>query len=50
MSDGLHEAAPLPLNSSGIARIRHWLRTVLGLDRPWDLPYWRDSGAAPQVL
>src|ERR1700758_2899807 len=33
MSDGLHEFAPLPLNSSGIVRIRHWLRTVLGLDR-----------------
>ena len=33
MSDGLHEIVPLPLNSSGIARIRHWLRTVLGLDR-----------------
>ena len=30
MSDGLHELGPLP---SGIARIRHWLRTVLGLDR-----------------
>ena len=23
----------LPLDSSGMARIRHWLRTVLGLDR-----------------
>ncbi len=33
MSDGLREFAPLPLNSSGIGRIRHWLRTVLGLDR-----------------
>jgi hypothetical protein len=33
MSDDLHEVAPLPLNSSGIARLRHWLRTVLGLDR-----------------
>jgi hypothetical protein len=33
MSDGLHELGSLPLNSPGIARIRHWLRTVLGLDR-----------------
>ena len=33
MSDGLHQVAPLPLNSSRIARVRHWLRTVLGLDR-----------------
>ena len=33
MSDGLHDVAPLPLNSSGIGRIRLWLRTVLGLDR-----------------
>ena len=33
MSDGLHELGSLPLNSYGIARIRHWLRTVLGLDR-----------------
>src|ERR1700686_3929347 len=33
MSDGLHEVTPLPLNSSGIARVRHWSRHVLGLDR-----------------
>jgi hypothetical protein len=33
MSEGLREIAPLPGNSSGIGRIRHWLRTVLGLDR-----------------
>jgi hypothetical protein len=33
MSDGHPEIAPLPLNSSGIDRIRHWLRTVLGVDR-----------------
>jgi hypothetical protein len=33
MSEGLHQVAPLQLNASGTARIRHWLRTVLGLDR-----------------
>jgi len=33
MSNGLPEIAPLPLNSSASERIRHWLRTVLGLDR-----------------
>src|ERR1700686_5314339 len=33
MSDGLHEVTPLPLNSSGIARVRHGSRHVLGLDR-----------------
>ena len=33
MSDRIHEVAPLPLNSSGMARFRHCLRTVLGLDR-----------------
>src|SRR5690242_18558290 len=33
MSEGLRELAPLPVNSSGIVRIRHWLRAVLGLDR-----------------
>jgi hypothetical protein len=33
MSEGLRELAPLPMNSSVITRIRHWLRTVLGLDR-----------------
>src|SRR5580658_2529241 len=33
MFDGLHQVAPLPLNSSWSARVRHWLRTVLGLDR-----------------
>jgi hypothetical protein len=33
MSEGLRELVPLPLNSSGGARIRYWLRTVLGLDR-----------------
>src|ERR1035441_4566872 len=33
MSKGLPELAPLRLNASGTARIRHWLRTVLGLDR-----------------
>jgi hypothetical protein len=33
MPDGLHELAPLSLHSSGIVRVRHWLRTVLGLDR-----------------
>jgi O-antigen/teichoic acid export membrane protein len=33
MFDGLPEAAPLQLNASGVARIRHWIRKVLGLDR-----------------
>jgi hypothetical protein len=33
LSDGLHEASPLQLDPSGIARIRHWLRTVVGIDR-----------------
>src|ERR1039458_7163297 len=33
MSEGLPEVAPLHLNPSGIARIRHWIREVLGVDR-----------------
>jgi O-antigen/teichoic acid export membrane protein len=33
MSEGLPEVAPLPLNASVVARIRHWIRKVLGLDR-----------------
>src|SRR5581483_3090853 len=33
MSEGFHEVAPAPLNSSAVGRIRHWLRHVLGLDR-----------------
>jgi len=33
MSEGLPEVAPLQLNASGVARIRHWIRMVLGLDR-----------------
>ena len=33
MSNGIPEVAPLPSNSSAFGRIRHWLRTVLGLDR-----------------
>src|SRR6202046_587769 len=33
MSEGLPEVAPLPLKASGVARIRHWIRQVLGLDR-----------------
>ena len=33
MSEGLPEVAPVRLNASGTARIRNWLRTVLGLDR-----------------
>jgi hypothetical protein len=33
MSEGLSEVAPLQLNASGVTRIRHWLRRVLGLDR-----------------
>lgn len=33
MSDGMPEVTPLQLNASGFARIRHWTRKVLGLDR-----------------
>ena len=33
MSEGLPEVAPLQLNASRVARIRHWIRRVLGLDR-----------------
>jgi len=33
MSKGFREVAPLRLTASGTVRIRHWLRTVLGLDR-----------------
>jgi len=33
VSEGLPEVAPVPLNASATARIRNWLRTVLGLDR-----------------
>src|SRR5579864_4835217 len=33
MSKRLREVEPLRLNPSGVARIRHWLRTVIGLDR-----------------
>jgi hypothetical protein len=33
MSRGFPEVAPGHLKASGAARIRHWLRTVLGLDR-----------------
>jgi hypothetical protein len=33
MSEGSPEVAPLQLNASGVARIRHWIRKVLGLDR-----------------
>src|ERR1035438_2725437 len=33
MPDFVPEIVPLPLNSSASERIRHWLRTVLGLDR-----------------
>jgi O-antigen/teichoic acid export membrane protein len=33
MSEGLPEVAPLQLKASGVARIRHWIRQVLGLDR-----------------
>jgi O-antigen/teichoic acid export membrane protein len=33
MSEGLSGVAPLPLNASSAARIRHWIRKVLGLDR-----------------
>src|SRR6202045_4906475 len=33
MPGGIREVAPLPLNSSRIARVRHWSRHALGLDR-----------------
>jgi hypothetical protein len=33
MSNVLPEVAPLPVDASGLARFRHWLRHVLGLDR-----------------
>ena len=33
MPEGLPEVAPFQLNASGAARVRHWLRKVLGLDR-----------------
>jgi hypothetical protein len=33
MSKRLREVEPPRLNPSGVARVRHWLRTVLGLDR-----------------
>lgn len=33
MSEGLQGAEPLQLNVSPLARIRHWIRSVLGLDR-----------------
>lgn len=33
MSEGLREVTPIPSNASATARIRNWLRTVLGLDR-----------------
>src|SRR3954449_4303718 len=33
MPDSLPEVAPLPLNAPGMARIRHWVRRVLGVDR-----------------
>src|ERR1700687_450628 len=33
MPDGHPELAALRLNASGTERIRHWLRSVLGLDR-----------------
>ena len=33
MSEGLPELAPIQLNASAVARIRHWIRKVLGLDR-----------------
>ena len=33
MSEGLPEVAPLQMNASGIARIRQWIRRVLGVDR-----------------
>ena len=33
MSEGLPEVAPLQLDASGVARVRHWMRKVLGVDR-----------------
>src|ERR1700689_2809228 len=33
MAEDLPQLDTLPLDSSGIARIRHWLQRVLGLDR-----------------
>jgi len=33
MSEGLPEVAPVHLHTSGISRIRHWMRRVLGVDR-----------------
>jgi len=36
MSEGLPEVAPLHLNASGFARIRCWMRRVLGLIEQWD--------------
>jgi hypothetical protein len=33
MSEGSPEVAPVQLNESFVARIRHWTRSVLGLDR-----------------
>ena len=33
MSEGLPEVAPPRLNASGVARIRQWIRSVLGIDR-----------------
>src|ERR1700685_156002 len=33
MPEGLPEVAPFQLNASGAARVRHWLRRVLGLDK-----------------
>src|SRR5437899_373134 len=33
MPEGLPEVMPLELNASAMARTRHWLRHVLGLDR-----------------
>jgi O-antigen/teichoic acid export membrane protein len=33
VSEPLPEVAPLPLNASGIARTRHWVQKVLGVDR-----------------
>lgn len=33
MSEGLPEVAPLQLNASAVARVRQWMRRVLGIDR-----------------
>ncbi len=33
MSEGLPDVAPLQLNAAAVARIRHWIRRVLGVDR-----------------